>query len=314
MGAVYILRLWILCFICIGCYAKDQSIKYDRYPSVIKGLFVHNKPSDDFLDLLFLTEVLHNGNLSNIVTGVQKHWLRSVKERWQITGEKYTKNKVGIFQILEKIGYLNDVVASVKQYDNAVILGSSLSSFKERLLHLIYEWNRGVRFKKIIILTGERPLNHDIESRRDILYGSKSLPYNHINISDNLIISNEYEMIKVICKLVKLPIKLQKIPFIFIVSPMKKTINNEFKRPTTTDTILAWRNSKFFPQTKESCLVISNQPYIGYHNAALQYDLRDKLDIETVGAEAINVTVSLCLDSLGRHLWQLNEIIKQKTS
>ncbi|EPP35351.1 putative lipoprotein [Chlamydia ibidis] len=57
------------------------------------------------------------------------------------------------------------VPAYAATYESAVILGGMLPAIRHRLDFLIREWQRGVRFKKIVFLSGKRERYSEVETR-----------------------------------------------------------------------------------------------------------------------------------------------------
>ena len=81
---------------------------------------------------------------------------------------------------------------------------------------------------------------------------------------------------------------------------MDKLVANFFKA-STADTFIDWLKQN--PESG-SCLVISNNPYIGYQDLVARTFLPSDFKIETVGSQGSGEKVSVYLDNLARWLYQ----------
>lgn len=73
-------------------------------------------------------------------------------------------------------------------------------------------------------------------------------------------------------------------------------------RPTTGDTVDSWLQSNLI---SGSCLVISNNPYVGYQDSVVRTLLPNDFKIETVGNKcSLSVVIAVYLDNLVRWLYQ----------
>jgi hypothetical protein len=168
-------------------------------------------------------------------------------------------------------------------YDYALILGATVSRMEARLSFLAQEWERGVRFRKLVFLSGERILNPAIESfPMELNTESQALVhlFNHLD----------------------LPEGMKALPLEIIDSPARLNAKGDKRRPTTKDTLVDWLKRN---PDAGSCLFISNQPYIGYQDAVCRTELPLEFIIETIGPESFsNTTFAQYLDNLAKWLYQ----------
>jgi hypothetical protein len=212
--------------------------------------------------------------------------------------------------LFEKLGALNEIKPSQKEYHDAVILGASLSTIRTRLKYALDLWEQGIRFKRIIFLVGERPLDPQKESREE-LYDRNN---NQIAIRNswqepNELPKTETEMTKMVFDQTELPEGfLNQVSVRFVDTPMQINPDGTTRRPNTGDTIKLWLTQMDQPG---SILAISNQPYVGYQHAVLKSLMPCELKFETVGNRKVSFESDIQLDNLARWLYQENVYRKQ---
>src|ERR1700722_10221068 len=116
------------------------------------------EPKPALTELLTLLHERSESTLPSIVKTTQENWFQRGKERWQFE-ERYTDKKEAAWPLLTRLGCIEKVGATKMQYDYLLLLGGYPSRMQDRIQFLIQEWNRGVRFKQLVMLTGERPLD-----------------------------------------------------------------------------------------------------------------------------------------------------------
>jgi hypothetical protein len=258
-------------------------------------------PSQALDELLKSTGIAHNGSLDDIVQKTQKFWYQGGKERWELEAKgRFDKEK--IFPFLEKLKVLEEVVSPVKSYDYALVHGALLSRVRMRLSFLVKEWNRGVRFSKIIFLTGDRDLHPTFEDRYGLMDANNPyLPFREEWRWEGALPQNEVEMMQLVYEQSQIPEEMRKLPVEWISAP-KQEKNGKMIRPGTKETLIEWL--KLDPQPGE-CLAISNQPYVGYQDSIAKTYLPETFIITTVGPAADEkTTVEAHLDNLARWIYQ----------
>ena len=247
-------------------------------------------PQEELLQLLSLLEVKHDGSLDSIVKTTQNEWLRPKgKERWEVQGLHEDK-RAEIEPLLLKMGFIETVHASQMQYDYGVILGSYAPNVRTRLQFLMDEWNRGVRFRQLVFLGGERFVDETQDQLKSFLPNKPK---------------TETDVMKLIFAEAKLPKEMQKLEVVFVDAPAKKKPDGGMERPNTGDTIHTWLANAPKPG---HVLAVSTQPFVQYQDAVLKTLLPRSFQVETVGAKAQKrVPVAVWLDNLARYLYQQRE-------
>jgi hypothetical protein len=241
-------------------------------------------PSPSLIFLLDLMRLPHDYSLKSIMRVTQQHWLQATKERWHFEPrEEYRLNY--LFPFLQKLGCIDAILAQEKVYDYALVLGGYYTRIKARLAHLAKEWERGVRFKQLIFLTGERFLDSVTESLLFPL-GEKA---------------TETDLMRHLFK--EHPL-FDKLP-LTVVDTAGTRGQKGWQRPTTKDTILKWLKSAPMPG---KCLFISSQPFVKYQHSVICSALPDTFSCETVGSYTeAGLSLSVYLDNFARWLYQLNQ-------
>jgi hypothetical protein len=271
------------------------------------------KPTLALVDVLQQCNIEHDGSLADIVAKTQKGWLRPAGvERYQMD-DPYVDKLDALRPAFKKLGLVDDVLPSKKEYDYVLVHGATLLATRARIAFLVKSWLSGVRFKQIVFLTGARMLDSVQESvdqlcdvtqtilpiRSDWQYDA-SKPY----ITETDMTGHVYEQ-------GMLPAELKEIPFRVVDAPQQVAKDGSKKRPNTIDTLNEWLKTN--PQ-QGSCLFISNQPFVGYQDSIAKTVLPSAFSIETVGfaIPASYEKVSLYLDSLARWLYQEQIRVNQK--
>lgn len=219
-----------------------------------------------------------------LVETTQSVWLRKEgSERWeQRDSEAMIANRERFLTLFNQLDLLAAKKPSCKKYDYVLLLGGLQSRVEKRLDYLTSLLEEGVRFNQLVLLGGQRPLMQDKESIANIIEGA-----------------TELDMMELIVKkhLRNWPIDHSEIAIVPINTPLYAG-----KRPTTSDTVKAWLDTKPRPT---NLLAISDQPHISYQNAVLEASLRPlNFTLETVGCAASpEVKISVVLDALARRIY-----------
>src|SRR5690606_17150403 len=113
------------------------------------------KPTSALLEVLRITGVDHDGTLLGIRNSTQSTWYQSGKIRASI-GEEHGDLKTALMPFFMKLGLINEVLASNREYNNVLLLGATLLAVRKRLAFLMKEWDRGVRFQQVVLLGSSR--------------------------------------------------------------------------------------------------------------------------------------------------------------
>jgi len=251
----------------------------------------NNRPSKALIELLDRLQIPHDHSWTQILAHTQKKWLRK-KERW-LVNELYKHQKKIIFEAMKHLGCIEAIHPQKTEYDYILLLGCPYQKFLIRLGYLEKILKR-ITYKQIFILSGHRPLDAQIEMP---LFESKyAFQAKH-----------ESEMINTVLK----EKSFKKYAHFHLSLPMIDTIT-EIRRPNTEDTVKAWNLLKL---PHKRCLIISNQPYVGYQDSVVRTYLEPDYDIETVGDRIYQEPNSaVFLDNLTRWIYQENQRCKLTAS
>lgn len=221
---------------------------------------------------------------ADLIEETQKHWIRKCQERWEME-ELSPDQKELVLSWAMKQGLFSSWKPLCKAYDEAIILGGNTEVMKKRLNYLKDCWNEGIRFEKITWLTGDRPLNKNVD---DFLGRAR----------------NESEAVRIIQHEIPLPKELSLLPVVFIALPMKEE-DSSLKRPNTEDTIIEWLKIK---QKSRKVLFISNQPFCGYQFAVINTNLPQDIQFDVCGPgidpKNYPNIAAITLDSIARWIYQ----------
>lgn len=237
------------------------------------------------VQLLAILNIEHDGTIPTLIEVTQKNFLRPPdQERWQIS-EKYPEKRLHVLEILSALGMIKEIAPLDSQYEYALLPGQLLSRVKIRINHLLSLWNQGIRFNTLVVLSGARQLDPHEEAFEPRFKNAKT----------------EFEMIKIIFEQIDMPDELRALPTVFIDTPQQQTVQGTLRRPNTADTILQWLHTN---PVSGSCLIISNQPFIGYQHAVFKTLLPKHFTAETVGSKAPEHTLlAEYLDNLARWMY-----------
>ena len=267
----------------------------------------HNgRPTQVLLELLDVLHVHHDGSLESIVAATQKVWLRPAgKERWEIE-DTFAAQRDVVMPLLEKMGFIDEIFPTFLRYRHVLLLGATMQRMRTRLAYLIELWNNGVFFEDIVVLVGQRPRSPEIETD-DVIMGKGA---SELSVKKDWKLSQmpatETDMARLVFEQTELPVGLDKIPVIFVDTPMQKTATGTLRRPNTVDTVLAWLVTNPAPGL---CMAVSNQPYCLYQDAVVRGCLHKGFDLETVGSAAMTekASVATYLDTVARYLYGMHQ-------
>jgi hypothetical protein len=279
-------RLLLLIIIAYNSfYAMEKSKE-----SQITAIFNADNKTKPAIQALLKAFKLEATTPQEIVQATQAAWLRPAdKERWQVLEDKYKDRKNELIPLLKNAQLVDEIVPAQKQYDYLIIMGALYERARKRTEYAVNLWDQGIRFKEIIVLGSERKLDPQQEPASSFA-GTDQVP------------TTEYEMLKWVFNTIQIPTEMRQTKTTFINSP--NTIDEKtgkVKRATTADSIATWLATQ---PTPGSCLVISNQPYIGYQDAVAKKYLPKTFSIQTCG-EALDEEDRMLeiLDALARWIF-----------
>jgi hypothetical protein len=242
-------------------------------------------PTPSLIFLFDLMGITHDYSLKSMVRATQQKWLQPCKECWHFDPKE--EHRMGyIFPFLQKIGCVDAVYPKEQQYDYALVLGGYYTFIQSRLKTLVNEWEKGVRFRRLVFLTGERFLDPRTEAPLFNFTSKQTEAELMLHLWEKHFASST----------------LKGLPFTLVDTPGSKNKEGNWLRPTTMDTILKWLS---YAPKPGKCLCISSQPFIGYQHSVLSTYLPKNFLIETIGDGAEkDLPLSVYLDNLARWLYQ----------
>jgi hypothetical protein len=291
----------------IGYYLFRPVYALDRYI-----LTANSKPQPALVELLKLEGLSADNSLESVVAATQTAWLnKNGLERFEVQDTRADRKKL-YQELFKKLGLADSIHPTSLSYDYVCVHGALVLAFRARLAYLIALWQKGIKFKQIVFLTGERALHPERESiaelcdttqtilpiRKNWQFDPSTMPY-----------KTETDMEKLIYDQAEKPEGFEKIPVLFVDAPGYANPDGTRRRADTKSTLLTWLAHNPAPG---KVLAITHQPYIGYQDSIMRTYMPDSFTIETVGFAIPEKykSVSDTLDSLTRWLYQ--ERMRQK--
>ncbi len=212
---------------------------------------------------------------AEIVLEAQRLWLQRDRERWEFD-QRFEPMKAELMPLFDRMGMLQKAEPKRSSYDYVLVVGALAQTVESRVGYLADLIAQGMEVREIVFLTGERPL---LPSEREKT-GAET----------------ERQMAEWVYSRSELP---RSIPVRFIDAPMNGT-----KRPGLADTITLWLEGN--PKAG-SFLLLSSQPYLGYHQAIASYFLNEGFEGDAAGpAVKGSPSAALLLDTYARELFWRN--------
>lgn len=261
------------------------------------------------------TPVVDHQTFKSIVEKTQTDWLRPAgKERWQTNEVELNENdKKKALDCFSELGCLNEIKPTQESYDVCFVFGATASRMVSRIATAINLNKKGIKYKKLILLTSQRPRDKEIENEEAFILKKND---NRLKVKknwkyDGIEPKNENELAEIIVNQISFPQNfLKNIKIEFINTPMQKNDDGSMRRPNTGDTIKKYLENS---PTAQKCLFISNNPYIGYQHSVAKTYMPSNYTVETVGdAASKNEKISTLFDNLARWAWQENQRLTQK--
>ncbi|WP_419533325.1 hypothetical protein [Endozoicomonas sp.] len=251
-------------------------------------------------ELLTELNIPHAPTLDSIINASQVWRRKPGQERWELPTLNISKTqKDRAFELLDQLGLVSPARPPNKQYDYALLLGATAPGMKRRLDYLAYWWNQGIRFKRLIFLVGQRPLNPgidylDILTRKPDDQNLGQLPF------------TETEAAIMLHQLAPMPEAMRDMPVEFIDTP-RNWRNRLWHRPNTRDTLKQWIKVEPLPGT---ALVISDQPHGAYQKEVVRQELPVGFSVDLAAGPADPATtLPIYLDALALWLYNLKPFI-----
>lgn len=201
--------------------------------------------------------------------------LQTGKEVWEMD-RRFEEKRDQALPLLAELQCIGTIRARKEHYSYALVLGATGYAMQKRLDFLYEEWERGVRFDQIVLLTGARDLDPKIEIVPEGLQTETEL---FVYLFDRHPLNGL-------------------VPHVVIDSPKRGTL-----RPNTESTVAEWLKTS---PIAGSCLAISTQPFVGRQEAVLRSVLPTCFDVEAIGPQmGQDYPLSIYLDNFAK--WILYE-------
>lgn len=236
------------------------------------------RPCEALLAILDLYGIGHDGSWRSIQEETEKAWLSHgrCRERWEIDPIKDQMPEQS-FALFTELGMTDTAVAQKECYDYGAVLGATVKIVRNRFWFLKSEWDRGVRFSTLVILTGDRDLDPRIEGEKELIDPAYSpYPFRPGWHFEGPLPKNETEMMQLVFDQLDLPQEWRSMPITFVDTPKPEGLS----RPHSEHTLLYWLASTPPPG---SLLMVSNQPFVCRQDALLRLYLPLPFTMETVG-------------------------------
>lgn len=290
-----------------GCSQRNMRGSLMPPPPLMQKLIdAQGMPTKNLARLLELTSLAPIDNPAQLIEATQHQYLRPKNlERWQWAPLQFGEHQEEILALLKELGYIDAIHASGHTYQGALVLGGTLTSMRQRIAFLLEEWQRGVRFAKIIGLTGDRARFVDEESA-PVLFDKNNgiLPLKSEIQASKMLPENELELMKFLFNKSELPDEFSQVPIVYVDARKNAHSDPSNKRITTLDTIRAWL--KDHKPEPGKYLVVSSQPYIIYQDSVAHAVSPRALQLESIGPKEVHgpFTIQNALDAIARALYQ----------
>lgn len=285
----------------IAC-ASGESFQTVETLRILEKEGTPSQPLSNFLSKL---GIQHDNSLATIVEQTQKAWLRPpTSERFTLKeNEADALRKAELKPYFQTLGLHDRITPFHDYYDYCLVLGSTVQNVRERLAYLALIWQSGMRFKELVFLTGARILDPVTENESALIDSNQTVLPVKPGWKLVQLPRTEAEMMHMVFAQSVFPVGLASLAPKIINAPLKQLADGTTTRPNTGDTVHAWLSTK--PQ-KGTCVVISNQPYVGYQHSVMRTLLPSYFPVDTVGdvLSYDDEPLVILLDTVARWLYQ----------
>ena len=215
------------------------------------------------------------------------------QERWETTTLDWmAANQTTLKENFNTLDFVNEVLPMEKNFDAVGILGASMKAMHDRIKFVESLIERGYKFKKVVLLTGERYATTNVDCSAEKLeevaqfFGieSKKVTETHLfkYLYENSSLNGKFDLVVI------------------------DTPQRDGRRPTTQTTVedfCAWNTAH--PEV-ESMVFISGQPHVLYQKAIIAEVLARKdsvLKFEVIGNATEAKTTKVYAGAMGSYIW-----------
>ena len=231
-------------------------------------------------------------------------WARKPgQERWELDELDLAPDKeTRVQEDLRQLGFVQALKPIKEQYDYGVILGATSPGMLERIHYLAELWREGIRFNRLVFLTGQRPLDPSADHFQSLM---KTLQQKTdvAQFSGDAAPMHETEAARLLYLYADLPQSMRKLPVDFI-DTARTWQHQHWLRPNTRDTVRSWLQNR---PAAGSALMVSTQPHAAYQHAVVRDELSDGFYLETVAPGIMkDQSLAVMLDAVASWLKQLD--------
>lgn len=256
------------------------------------------QPTEPLLRLLERLGVQHDNTLRGIRDATQSAWYQAGKMRAEI------KDQMEVGQLrndclgpLAQLGFLREAEAPQTEHAYALVLGATVVAVRKRLAFLRDEWERGVRFREVILFGSERALMPDKEGM-DVLYNPQNaeLPFPEDRAKTaEAPPRNEIEMMVAVYNQPDFP---------WTPKGIKATAIHATGKANTADTIRVWLQEK--QPEPGACLAVSSQPFVSFQQVVIANELPEDFMVIGIGPAANpSLPLATFLDNVAKLVYEL---------
>jgi hypothetical protein len=215
------------------------------------------KPTEQLTELFNYFKIQHNGTLKDMALKAAEKW--ALQDNFNPREKLNISVTNDISPLISKLGLIDAIeFTSQKFYKYAVVVGGFVSTVKSRISYLKKFWDQGIRFEKIIFLTGQRALHIERDSVKELCTDSHKTIPSHLQIKKDWEFNNkasyktEYDMVKLVYDQLDLPQEMRALPVVFVNA-------TSYSFPYRSNCIKTWLETHPEPG---DCLAVVNQPYV----------------------------------------------------
>lgn len=247
--------------------------------------------------LLNLFNIPHEFEFNSMVDATQT-WRRTPgQERWQLPDIKTdSATRDQAIALIREMGLMDEASPASKEYDYVLLLGATVPRMQRRLEHVVKLWQEGIRYKRLVFLVSQRPLDTEIDQVNQLIGNTSG----HLAKPQSRPIT-ETEGAIMLFQFTPMMPEMRSIPVTFVDSP-RHWNQTYWQRPNTRDTLKSWMAKNPAPG---KTLVISDQPNGRYQEEVVRQELPETFFVDLAAPAADSETrLAIYLDALA--LWMHN--------
>lgn len=243
-------------------------------------------------DLFKLLEVPCDGSLLCADVKAREFFRRQIdpknnnmrREPWTKPESPFDGKFEQALPLFMRMNLFAEVSPQRKEYDYAILLGGCLRWMRQRLASLIKAWDSGVRFKQIVVFTGDRARDLEYENVQELSDQNNGIvPIKTDWKLPNVLPCNETGLVQLLFEQTCLPVGFAALSVTIIDASKRILPDGSLVRPNTRTTIETWLEKSPNP-VPGSCLVASSQPFVTYQDVVMRFCVPSGFTVETIGS------------------------------